>query len=271
MSVSFIFICKYFVNTSESATFSVDRILVISSDSNLQKPKPCIMSVDTKKIRNVVLLGHSGSGKTSFAETMRITGTGKVGIGGITPTGYQLHVLGWPNSKLLQLENTDILDAGINNTIMFQTGGKYTGAIKTIGINNNEASLGFYTGTSATETGLLRRMTIANSGNIGIGTFAPIAKLHIEDLTNTTSKTPFFILTQSGGQTQHYIELGTTTNVTNKAGLFSSFGNSHSYGVDASGDGTAFTAGVYASSQTVSGIDCIFQIYFLSGYSLTNQ
>jgi len=28
------------------------------------------MSVDTKKIRNVVLLGHSGSGKTSFAETM---------------------------------------------------------------------------------------------------------------------------------------------------------------------------------------------------------
>ena len=70
MSVSFIFICKYFVNNSESATFSVDRILVISSDSNLQKPKPCIMSVDTKKIRNVVLLGHSGSGKTSFAETM---------------------------------------------------------------------------------------------------------------------------------------------------------------------------------------------------------
>lgn len=28
------------------------------------------MSVDTKNIRNVVLLGHSGSGKTSFAETM---------------------------------------------------------------------------------------------------------------------------------------------------------------------------------------------------------
>ena len=28
------------------------------------------MSVDTKNIRNVVLLGHSGSGKTTFAETM---------------------------------------------------------------------------------------------------------------------------------------------------------------------------------------------------------
>ena len=28
------------------------------------------MALDTKKIRNVVLLGHSGSGKTSFAETM---------------------------------------------------------------------------------------------------------------------------------------------------------------------------------------------------------
>src|SRR5690606_15849622 len=28
------------------------------------------MSVDTKNIRNVVLLGHSGSGKTSFVETM---------------------------------------------------------------------------------------------------------------------------------------------------------------------------------------------------------
>jgi len=28
------------------------------------------MSVETKNIRNVVLLGHSGSGKTSFVETM---------------------------------------------------------------------------------------------------------------------------------------------------------------------------------------------------------
>ena len=28
------------------------------------------MSVATKDIRNVVLLGHSGSGKTTFAETM---------------------------------------------------------------------------------------------------------------------------------------------------------------------------------------------------------
>jgi elongation factor G len=28
------------------------------------------MSFDTRNIRNVVLLGHSGSGKTTFAETM---------------------------------------------------------------------------------------------------------------------------------------------------------------------------------------------------------
>ena len=28
------------------------------------------MTLTTKDIRNVVLLGHSGSGKTSFAETM---------------------------------------------------------------------------------------------------------------------------------------------------------------------------------------------------------
>ncbi len=28
------------------------------------------MSVETKNIRNVVLLGHSGSGKTTFSETM---------------------------------------------------------------------------------------------------------------------------------------------------------------------------------------------------------
>ena len=28
------------------------------------------MALETKKIRNVVLLGHSGSGKTTFAETM---------------------------------------------------------------------------------------------------------------------------------------------------------------------------------------------------------
>ena len=143
-----------------------------------------LLQLYTSDINADVVFGYGKS--SGFNETMRIKGNGKVGIGGVSPTNYQLHVLGWPNDKLLQLENTDILDAGINNSIMFQTGGQYTAAVKTIGESTNAASLVFYTGTSGAETGLTRRMTIANSGNIGIGTFVPTSLFHVENLTGTT-------------------------------------------------------------------------------------
>lgn len=115
-------------------------------------------------------------------------------------------------------------------------------------------------------------MTIANSGNIGIGTFEPTAKFHIEDLSASTSKKPFYILNQNGLLSQHFIELGTKTAVTNKAGYFTTTGNSNCYGVEGYADGSAATYGVYGSSQSVSGYGGIrYAGYFQGNLAYTGS
>jgi hypothetical protein len=141
-----------------------------------------LMQLYTDNSSADIAFGYGSS--NSFAENMRIKGNGKVGIG--TTSDYQLHVLGYANEKMLQLENTDILDAGIRNGLVLQTGGQYTGAIRTIGTSTSEASLGFYTGTGATDASPKRRMTISNNGNVGIGTLNPVeAMLVVKDTNNT--------------------------------------------------------------------------------------
>jgi Chaperone of endosialidase len=202
-----------------------------------------------------------GYGKSSsFAETMRIKGNGKVGIGGISPIDYQLHVLGWPNDKLLQLENTDILDAGINNTIMFQTGGQYTGAIKTIGESSNAASLGFYTGTSGVENGLTKRMTIANSGRVTIGTnsitFNPSSKLHVEDVNITSGDRllSFFYNRNGTGGAWCYAEIGDYA-----GGAFS-----HAIGIKGTASSAVYNTGVDGFAQASTG-QAAYGVYGSSG------
>ena len=43
-----------------------------------------MQNIETKKIRNVALLGHSGSGKTSIAEAMLYVAGGADRLGNIT-------------------------------------------------------------------------------------------------------------------------------------------------------------------------------------------
>ncbi|MBC7885613.1 MAG: elongation factor G [Saprospiraceae bacterium] len=76
------------------------------------------MSVETKKIRNVVLLGHSGSGKTSFAETMlfesgAISRMGTVG-GGNTISDYSAIEQERGNSLFSTLMHVKWRDCKIN-------------------------------------------------------------------------------------------------------------------------------------------------------------
>ncbi len=220
-----------------------------------------LMQLYTSASNADIVFGYGRS--SSFAETMRIKGNGKVGIGGISPIDYQLHVLGWPNDKLLQLENTDILGAGINNTIMFQTGGQYTAAIKTIGESSNAASLGFYTGTSGVETGLTRRMTIANNGNVGIGIFNPTYPLHIEDVTLTSNirQLAYFrnesgIAASGGGFSIPNSATATLASFSTSfttGGKFGATSSGSSTGVDAFANGANTTYAIFASTTPFGG------------------
>ncbi|MFZ1704294.1 MAG: DUF1566 domain-containing protein [Saprospiraceae bacterium] len=104
-----------------------------------------------------------------------INGNGQnVGIGNVTPL-MKLHI-SKPESDVLLLENTQTLNPNISNAMYFKTGNnsfQYTGAIKTIGQTVNTARLGFFTFAASSPGSLLERLSITDSGIIGIGTITP--------------------------------------------------------------------------------------------------
>jgi|GEM_PF-2302704 len=130
-----------------------------------------------------------------------------VGIGTATPD-YRLHVF-HPGSSLLKLENSVPLANAVTNDFFFKTGTLFTGGIRTVGTGPSSARLGFFTKSSATESGLLERLSILNNGDIGIGNTLPLAPLHLV----TTSGNPviidggnsMFITLAEGGNNRGYI------------------------------------------------------------------
>lgn len=121
-----------------------------------------------------------------------ITGTGKVGFN-IDPIA-KLHV-GGTESEKLRLENTTALESGVKNEMYFKTGNRFTGAIKTIGLDYFNARMGLYTFASNDSTLLKERISILDDGKVGIGNTAPSlntdermeinGRLRIRDSTNT--------------------------------------------------------------------------------------
>ncbi|GAB3517784.1 hypothetical protein GCM10027442_37620 [Emticicia fontis] len=66
--------------------------------------------------------------------------------------------------------NTNALASNVNNSVYFKTGDYYTGILRTIGIDNTSARLGFFTGAN---NSLLERFSITNTGLVGIGLTSP--------------------------------------------------------------------------------------------------
>ncbi len=150
------------------------------------------------------------TGGNSYAEQMRIAANGNVGIGASDPN-TRLDVAGAISQRGMGAPSVSpagqgriYFDSGSNRFRVSQNGAAYTdlipaggigdilnggnsfGAAATIGTNDN-FDLNFETNGSA-------RMTIQNSGNVGIGTAGPNARFHLDGggllATGTTGATP---------------------------------------------------------------------------------
>ena len=90
-----------------------------------------------------------------------------------------LHVSSSSDTALVMLENQNVLNAGINAGAYFRTGGRYTGAIKTIGTAAFDARLAFFTFSTPNANSLQECLTISDDGKVGIGTATPSAVLDV--------------------------------------------------------------------------------------------
>ena len=145
---------------------------------------------------------HDASDSLIASDTNAISiirSNGNVGIGTVSP-GAKLEI------KPDQLTSTTLYRALIINTdFASASGAGFGGSIvfkgRTAGnllqenaqisaynedIGDNGYALGFYTRPTVTD-GLLQRLTILRGGNVGIGTVAPAAKLHINSATSSAT------------------------------------------------------------------------------------
>lgn len=109
-----------------------------------------------------------------------IIGQNKVGINTSNPE-MQLHIAS-NDSLVMTLQNNETLQNGRSSGMYFKIGNgfwPYTGAIKSIGIADDMARLGFFTFASTSPNLLKERMSIMDSGKVGIGTTNPFRDLHI--------------------------------------------------------------------------------------------
>ena len=118
---------------------------------------------------------------TSGVTQMMLTQTGEVGIGTAMPYA-KLHV-SYNNPAALQLDNSNVLSAGVKVQARFKTGSYYTGLIGTTGNAANSSRLSFHTGTALSADALTEKMSILDNGNVGINTTTPTARLEVNGKT----------------------------------------------------------------------------------------
>ncbi|MEP6675229.1 MAG: hypothetical protein ABJA78_08735 [Ferruginibacter sp.] len=112
-----------------------------------------------------------------FIMAVSLTHAQNVGIGTNTPL-MKLHVSS-SDSALLLLTNTTPIAAGVKSAMYFQSGNRFTGAIKAEAVSGTDGRLGFFTFAGTDANTLRERLTIGDNGYIGIGNNNPAAQVHI--------------------------------------------------------------------------------------------
>jgi hypothetical protein len=80
------------------------------------------------------------------------------------------------------LYNTNALNTGETSRLLFKNGNYYDGGIATIGTSATAARMAFFTQTVPDMNNMLERMTISNTGYIGIANNNPQYPLHLKSL-----------------------------------------------------------------------------------------
>ncbi len=131
-------------------------------------------------------IGNLNDGGNSYLDfffksntLMSLDGLGRLGIGVLEPS-YPLDIA-VAGSSLLRVKNSNTLTNNVHTNIDFYTGDYVTGRISTIGQATNQARIGFSTGASFPGGAFIlqERLTISNTGRIGINYINPLEQLEI--------------------------------------------------------------------------------------------
>lgn len=129
-------------------------------------------------------------------------GTSILGNVGIWATpGLSSLTLASSNGSNLLLQHTAANNAGVQTTINFGGSNYTTASVRAIGESSTAARLGLFTGYSFQGgiSNLQERITISNTGNVGIGNTSPQQALDINGMIRFSGNTPAaFILRLTG-------------------------------------------------------------------------
>lgn len=131
---------------------------------------------------------------------------GNVGVGITAPTA-PLHVVTTAgNSSIFQSSNTSYTNMQINNT-------SSTRAWNLLTVGSTAGAYGVAGSFTIDEAGSGARMTIIPGGNMGVGTYAPSARLHVKQSTDLESSGLLISNTATTGNTAIFVDAASKTHI----------------------------------------------------------